>query len=141
MNCNTCKHYDKSDYPFHCELADKDERFCHDCMHGIFHYTPKDEYVETEIDCEEIILHEYEQYEHVDDRLKKPHIDWKTTILHWLLLLCSISILIGDTYLIIMPIINHTFNIITAILLVSSIFLFYIIIKYFWQLAMPKRKY
>lgn len=41
MNCNTCKHYDKSDYPFHCELANKNERFSYDCIHGISHYEPK----------------------------------------------------------------------------------------------------
>ncbi len=141
MNCNTCKHYDKSDYPFHCELANKDERFCNDCMHGIFHYEPKDEYAETEIDCAKIMADEYVKWsEEHKEELREPRINWLPTILCWLLLLFNFSLLTTDTYFIIRNI-NTEYKLSTAILIVSFVCLFYVTLKYFWQLAIPKRKY
>lgn len=147
MNCNTCKHYDKSNYPFHCELANKNERFSNDCVHGIFHYEPKDDCADAEIEEKTSYAKVHDKYvtikeynESVINQLRKD-IDWKATIGCWFLLLFIFALLTANTYLCVTIIINKTFNISTAFLLVSTVCLFYITLKYFWQIAMPKHKY
>lgn len=148
MNCNTCKHYNRSEYPYHCELAKEGNRFCNDCLLGISHYEPKDDCADAEIEEKTSYTKVHDKYVTIDEYdcpnrihpLGTPHIDWFATILCWLLLLFNFATLTIDTYFIIKNINNgHTWG--TAVLIVCFVCLFYVTLKYFWQIAMPKRKY
>lgn len=148
MNCNTCKHYDKSEYPYHCELVKEGNRFCNDCLLGISHYEPKDDCADAEIEEKTSYAKVHDKYvtikEHdCPDRippLGTPRIDWWATIFCWLLLLFNFTLLTLDAYFIIKPV-NNEYKFGTAVLIVSFVCLFYVTLKYFWKLAMPKRKY
>lgn len=142
MNCNTCTHYNKSEYPYHCELADNGDIFCKDCVLGVSHY--KEQELEDnykKIHDKHITLEEYECKDRIPLPLSRPRTDWKATIGCWFLLLLNFSLLTFDIYYVITQIIDKTFNISTAFLFVSFVCLFYVTLKYFWQIAMPKRKY
>lgn len=147
MNCNTCKHYNRSEYPYHCELAKEGNRFCNDCLLGISHYEPKDDCADAEIEEKTSYAKVHDKYVTIKeydcpDRipLVAPHIDWFATILCWLLLLFNFTLITLDTYFIIRNI-NSEYKLSEAILIVSFVCLFYVTLKYFWQIAMPKRKY
>ena len=148
MNCNTCKHYNRSEYPYHCELAKEGNRFCNDCLLGISHYEPKDDCADAEIEEKTSYAKVHDKYVTIKEYdcpnrihpLGTPRIDWWATILCWLLLLFNFTLLTLDAYFIIKPVNNeYTFG--TAVLIVSFVCLFYVTLKYFWQLAMPKHKY
>lgn len=149
MNCNTCKHYDRSKYPYHCELAKEGCRFCNDCLLGVSHYEPKDDCADAEINCDEktsyakvhdkyVTIKEYDCPNRIP--LVAPHIDWFATILCWLLILFNFTILTLDAYFIIKPV-NNEYKFGTAVLIVSFVCLFYVTLKYFCQIVTPKRKY
>ena len=153
MNCNICKHYNRSEYPYHCELAKEGNRFCNDCLLGVSHYEPKDDCADEEINCEDlkkggipytkvhdkyVTIKEYN--ESVINPLRKDT-NWKATIGCWFLLLLNFSLLTFDIYYSVTQIIDKSFSISTAVLIVSFVCLFYVTLKYFLQIAMPKRKY